>query len=119
MPNSLINGKTNMFSPRIGIAYKPWTKRTWLIRTGYGLFFNGSVYGTFVNKLSAQPPFANTANLVTSSATPLTLQNGFPRSLVGHHRQYLRGRSELQSGLLADAGISKCRATSARSWRSK
>ena len=78
LPNSLINGKPSMFSPRLGLAYKPWLKRTWIIRTGYGLFFNGSVYGTFVSKLSAQPPFANTANLVTSSATPLTLQNGFP-----------------------------------------
>ncbi len=78
LPNSLINGKPTMFSPRVGLAYKPWPKKTWLIRTGYGLFFNGTVYGTFVSKLSAQPPFANTANLVNSAATPLTLQNGFP-----------------------------------------
>jgi len=78
LPNSLLNGKTTMISPRLGIAYKPWTKRSWLIRTGYGLFYNGSVYGTFVNKLSAQPPYANTANLVTSPTNVLTLQNGFP-----------------------------------------
>jgi hypothetical protein len=77
LPNSLINGKTTMVSPRVGIAYKPWTKRTWIIRTGYGLFFNGSVYQTFVSKLSAQPPFAQTANLVTSSASPLSLATGF------------------------------------------
>lgn len=77
LPDSLIHSKTTMFSPRIGIAYKPWPKHTWLIRTGYGLFFNGSVYQTFVSKLSAQPPFAQTANLVTSSAAVLTLANGF------------------------------------------
>jgi hypothetical protein len=79
-PNSLISGKPNMLSPRIGIAWKPWAKRTWVIRTGYGLFFSGSVYGTFVSKLAAQPPYANTANSVTSATTPLTLQNGFPAS---------------------------------------
>ncbi len=79
LPNSLINGKTSMISPRLGIAYKPWVKRSWLIRSGYGLFFNGSVYQTFVNKLSAQPPYAQTANLVTSAAVPLTLANGFPQ----------------------------------------
>jgi hypothetical protein len=79
LPDSLIYGKPNMISPRIGIAYKPFKKRSLVIRTGYGLFFNGSVYQTFVNKLSAQPPYANTANLVTSANNILTLANGFPQ----------------------------------------
>jgi hypothetical protein len=78
LPDSLVYGKPTMFSPRFGIAWKPWPKKTWVFRTGYGLFYSGSVYGTFVSKLSAQPPFANTVNEVTSLTTPLTIQNGFP-----------------------------------------
>jgi N-methylhydantoinase A len=42
------------------------------------MFFIGSTYGQFPSRLASQPPFANTATLTTSTAQPLTLQNGFP-----------------------------------------
>ena len=48
-----------------------------MVRAGYGIFFNGSVYNLFPARLAAQPPFAATASLVTSTSNPLTLQNGF------------------------------------------
>jgi trimeric autotransporter adhesin len=76
-PSGLVNSDPKAFSPRLGIAYKPWKKRATLIRTGYGIFFNGSIYSTFPFRLSSQPPFATSANLVTSTANPLTIENGF------------------------------------------
>jgi hypothetical protein len=75
--DALVNSDPKAFSPRLGIAYKPWKKRSTLIRTGYGIFFNGSIYSTFPFRLSSQPPFATSANLVTDVAEPLTIQNGF------------------------------------------
>ena len=81
-PDGLVNSDPKAFSPRLGIAYKPWKKRQTLIRTGYGIFFNGSIYSSFPFRLSSQPPFATSANLVTSTADPLTIENGFADKAV-------------------------------------
>ena len=52
------------------------------MRGGYGIFYSGSVYNQFPSRLASQPPLpATTASLVTSTAAPLTLENGFPASL--------------------------------------
>src|SRR5262249_53799379 len=77
-PDGLINPEKANFSPRVGIAWRPTRKGRLLIRTGYGMFFNSSVYGQFASRLASQPPFANTATLTNSLAHPLTIENGFP-----------------------------------------
>lgn len=74
---SLLDPDKNNFSPRVGIAWRPFRKRQFLIRSGYGIFFNGSVYNSFPSRLASQPPFARTANLTTSLARTLTMQDGF------------------------------------------
>lgn len=81
-PDGLVNADPKAFSPRLGIAYKPFKKRSMLVRTGYGIFFNGSIYSSFPYRLSSQPPFATSANLVTSTADPLTIENGFAAKSV-------------------------------------
>lgn len=67
-----------LFSPRIGTAWKPWKSKQIVVRSGYGVYYNGSVYGTLAQKLLGQPPFAVTTQVFNSAATPLTLENGFP-----------------------------------------
>jgi hypothetical protein len=81
-PDALVNGDPTAFSPRLGVAYKPWKKRSTLIRSGYGIFFNGSIYSSFPYRLSSQPPFATSANLVTSTTQPLTIESGFSQKAV-------------------------------------
>jgi hypothetical protein len=76
----LINPDYKLFSPRFGVAWKPWKSRQVVARAGYGIYYNGSVYSQFGSQLAAQPPFATTANLTTTDG-PLTLQNGFPAVL--------------------------------------
>ena len=50
-----------------------------LVRAGYGMFYNGSVYNGFPRQLGSQPPFAaSSGTLITSPTQLLTLQNGFP-----------------------------------------
>jgi hypothetical protein len=88
-PNGFIKPDYKLFSPRLGIAWKPWKSRQLVVRSGYGIYFNGSAYGnlafssaTGANGVAAgligQPPFATTTQLFQSAATPLTLQDGFP-----------------------------------------
>lgn len=74
-PEALIDPDRNNVSPRVGIAWRP-TRRL-QVRSGYGVFYDGSIYNRFATRLASQPPFANTAHVTTSLARPLTLQNGF------------------------------------------
>jgi hypothetical protein len=77
-PRSLVFTDKNNFGPRIGIAWKPKANSKWVFRTGWGLFYNPSVYPYIAGQLIGQPPFAVNQNLLTSVSQPLTLQNGFP-----------------------------------------
>jgi len=74
---ALIDPDKNNWSPRLGLAWRPIPNRRLQVRGGYGLFFNGSIYNQFPQRLASQPPFASTASLTTSLARPLTLADGF------------------------------------------
>ncbi len=76
-PRGLVDPDRNNYAPRLGLAWKPFPKKPFQIRGGYGVYFNGSTYNQAANRLAQQPPFAKTASLVTSLARTLTLQNGF------------------------------------------
>ncbi len=81
LPRSLIFPDKNNFSPRIGIAYKPWTNRTIVVRSGYGVIYNDSIYRQLTAKLVSQPPFSVSQTLLTQQNRVLTLENGFPPDL--------------------------------------
>ncbi len=76
-PNALIESDRNNLAPRVGLAWRPFQKRTLRVQAGYGVYFNGSVYNQAASRMAQQPPFAQTASLTTSTALPLTLQRGF------------------------------------------
>jgi hypothetical protein len=67
----------NNFSPRIGFAWRPKSGHSLVVRGGYGLYYNTSVYSAIAANLAQQPPFAQTVNASSSPAQVLTLQNGF------------------------------------------
>ncbi|HUN61831.1 MAG TPA: TonB-dependent receptor [Candidatus Sulfotelmatobacter sp.] len=80
-PDSLVRPDRNNWAPRIGIAWRP--SKNFVIRTGYGINYNLSQYGTFVHEFAFQPPFATTEtnsvpDVSNPAASPLSLQNGFP-----------------------------------------
>jgi trimeric autotransporter adhesin len=93
-PRSLVNPDRNMYSPRLGFAYRPKPKifKETVIRGGYGINFNTGQYSSFAKQLSAQTPFALTqTNIVgqpgcTSAA--LTLANGFGCSTTPVQNNY-------------------------------
>jgi hypothetical protein len=77
-PGTLVDPDRNNFAPRVGIAWSP-RKKT-VLRAGYGINYNLGQYGSIIQQLANQPPFAFTE---TNTTTPLTLQNGFPASPTG------------------------------------
>jgi hypothetical protein len=75
-PNSLIEPDRDDFAPRGGLAWKPSSKHSTVVRLGYGIYYNPTALNRLATELSEQPPFAETQTLTTSTANVLTLQNG-------------------------------------------
>jgi len=77
-PAGLINPDNKNFSPRFGLAWKvPFIKRSTIVRSGYGIYYNGQAYIPFGLDLAEQPPFATALNVNTSATHNLTVANGF------------------------------------------
>jgi len=74
VPAGLIKPAKDLFSPRAGLAWKPWAERSTLVRLGYGIFYNGSVYAQFAPQLAAQPPFITNLDLINSTSAPVVFQ---------------------------------------------
>lgn len=78
-PRSLIHGDYNNWAPRIGIAWDPGLKPRTIVRAGYSIFYNESVYDTLAqNYLAYEPPFSLAENWITSASQVLTIERGFP-----------------------------------------
>ena len=74
-PQALVHGDYNNWAPRIGIAWLPPIKPKTVVRAGYSIFYNESVYNTLAtNYLAYQPPFATSLTQLTTAAEPLILQ---------------------------------------------
>lgn len=77
LPDSLIRPDQNNWAPRLGIAWRPFNSGP-VIRAGFGIFYNGSIYDQLAATMLNQPPFALAQTSVTSPTRLLTLSNGFP-----------------------------------------
>ena len=84
-PITVVEPDRNNFAPRVGFAWRA-SKGT-VVRGGYGINYNTGEYGSIVQNLAFQPPFATTqtnASTIVPTAPPgselLTLENGFPSS---------------------------------------
>ncbi len=75
-PSGLIQPDRNNWAPRIGISWRPTANGKFVIRSGYGIYYNGGQYNAMATRLAEQPPFA-TSNLVETSTTdPLNIMTG-------------------------------------------
>ncbi len=74
-PMSLIHSDAHNFSPRVGIAYRPWVQHHLVLRSGYGVFYDGSIYSRMVANMVNEPPFSTASTLTANPAQVLTLDN--------------------------------------------
>ncbi|HXJ39957.1 MAG TPA: hypothetical protein VNH18_11825, partial [Bryobacteraceae bacterium] len=76
-PRGLIDAQPRLFSPRLGIAWRPVKGKQIVVRAGYGIYYTGGVYSGFANRLAPEPPFVQTINQTTSPGNVLSLERGF------------------------------------------
>ncbi len=81
-PDSLINPYKRAFQPRAGISWRPFPASSLVIRGGYGVYYNTSVYTTIATAMAQQSPLSKSLSVQNSPAHPLTLADGFTGSPV-------------------------------------
>jgi trimeric autotransporter adhesin len=74
-PDSLLQPDRHAFQPRIGLAWRPIPASSLVIRAGYGVYYNTSVYQTIAMNMAQQSPLSFSSIESNSLATPLSLAN--------------------------------------------
>ena len=76
-PHSLVRPDRSGIEPRIGLSWRPIPASTVVVRAGYGVYHDTSVYLTPMLQLAQQAPLSKSLKQQNSAACPLTLANGF------------------------------------------
>jgi hypothetical protein len=79
----LINPDKRNISPRIAIAWRPLAASSMVIRAGYGVYYDTSVYQPIASLMAQQAPLSTSLRISNTPALPLTLANGFPALASG------------------------------------
>lgn len=80
--NRLPQPDRNNISPRIGFSWRPLPASSLIIRGGYGVYYDTSIYQPIASRMSQQAPLSRSLRVANSAATPLTLAAGFPLGLA-------------------------------------
>jgi hypothetical protein len=79
-PGSLVRPDKHGFLPRVAFAWHPLAGSSMVVRGGYGIYLNTSVYQSIASQMMQQSPLSKTLMVANSPADPLTLANGFNAS---------------------------------------
>jgi hypothetical protein len=87
-PSSLIRPDLHGIEPRIGISWRPIPASTVVVRAGYGIYHDTSVYLAPALQLAQQAPLSTSLNAANSAACPLSLASGFASCGSGNQDNY-------------------------------
>jgi hypothetical protein len=76
-PASLLRPDKSGIEPRVGIAWRPLSGSSLVVRAGYGIYYNTSIYQSIATQMAQQAPLSKSLTVANSAADPLTLANGF------------------------------------------
>jgi hypothetical protein len=76
-PSSLLRPDLRGFEPRVGISWRPIPASTVVVRAGYGIYDDTSVYQSPVLLLAQQAPLSKSLSVQNSPGCRLTLADGF------------------------------------------
>ena len=79
-PDSLVQPDKHAIEPRVGIAWRPLLASSLIVRAGYGLTYNTSVYQSIAAQMAQQSPLSKSLSVQNGPGDPLTLANGFNAS---------------------------------------
>ena len=76
-PTSLLRPDKADVEPRVGISWRPIPGSTLVLRAGYGIYADTSVYQATALALAQQAPLSKSLDVQNSAACPITLAAGF------------------------------------------
>jgi hypothetical protein len=76
-PDSLVHPDKRAVQPRASIAWRPSSGSSLVIRSGYGVYYNTSVYQSIALQMAQQSPLSTSLSVQNSTADPLTLAHPF------------------------------------------
>ena len=78
-PDSLINPDKHAVQPRIGFSWRPLPASSMVVRGGYGVYYNTSVYQSIEGQMAQQAALPHTTSMTqsNSSVNPFTLADAF------------------------------------------
>jgi hypothetical protein len=128
-PASLLRPDKRILQPRLGFAWRPLAANSLLVRGGYGVYADTSVYSAIATQMAQQAPLSKSLSVQNTAANPLTLANGFkaspgitpaafavdPSFRAGYAQNWqLSIQHDLPGGLVATAGYLGIKGTHAR-----
>jgi hypothetical protein len=77
---SLVRPDKGGIQPRLAVAWRPRLTSSIVVRAGYGVYRETSVYRTIADQMAQQSPLSKSLNVQNTPEHPLTLANGFAGS---------------------------------------